>query len=324
VIWLVSNLNLGSRERALAVGQQLIDEKLMHHVYNEPFRDGYFFYRFQEDVPNLPAFNMKRIWNLPARPISQVANDLVQMIGDLFEKYLSEDGKTLNFELEESEEFRKFALATSELQSIDLFALKQQEKLALFLNLYNMLVIHANVVVGPPVGLIQRTTYFSNAKYQIGRDIYSLDDIEHGILRGNQSPPGSLFKPFSSNDSRLPHIMSKDCRIHFALNCGAKSCPPLRTFSFENIDGALTFAAESFIDDNVIIDISKKLILISKIFSWYKSDFGKSDKDLLLYLAKFMDKKTKEELISLIENGKYSLKFQDYDWTPMYYKGSTE
>jgi hypothetical protein len=49
----------------------------------------------------------------------------------------------------------------------------------------------------------------------------------------------------------------------FALNCGAKSCPPLRTFSFENIENELDFAAESFIDEDVIIDLSKRQVAMN-------------------------------------------------------------
>lgn len=48
--------------------------------------------------------------------------------------------------------------------------------------------------------------------------------------------------------------------LDFALNCGAKSCPPLRSFSFEKIEGELDFAAESFLDEDVEIDKEKKQV----------------------------------------------------------------
>jgi hypothetical protein len=53
---------------------------------------------------------------------------------------------------------------------------------------------------------------------------------------------------------------------------------------------------------------------MSKIFSWYKTDFGKTQKDVLLYLSKFMESTKKKQLQSIIKDGKYSIKYKEYDW----------
>ena len=62
--------------------------------------------------------------------------------------------------------------------------------------------------------------------------MYSLHDIESGILRANRRPVATIFRPFSKTDPRL-HIAlpEPEPAIHFALVCGAKSCPPIKTYT---------------------------------------------------------------------------------------------
>ncbi len=50
--------------------------------------------------------------------------------------------------------------------------------------------------------------------------------MEHGLLRLNAKPPYSLSRLFGASDSRQALRLTQfDNRIHFALNCGALSCP---------------------------------------------------------------------------------------------------
>ncbi|CAG0884457.1 unnamed protein product, partial [Cyprideis torosa] len=105
--------------------------------------------------------------------------------------------------------------------------------LAFFINVYNSLVIHATVVRGKPSNDVARYRFFTTSGYIIGGYWFTLDDIENGILRGNRKSPLALFSaPFKEKDSRCALIVrGGEPRIHFALNCGAKSCPPVRTYS---------------------------------------------------------------------------------------------
>jgi Protein of unknown function, DUF547 len=69
--------------------------------------------------------------------------------------------------------------------------------------------------------------------YAVGGHVFSLDDIEHGILRCNRKHPTSGFVAFGPGDLRLPFALPLpvDPRIHFALNCGAKGCPAIRAYT---------------------------------------------------------------------------------------------
>ena len=55
-----------------------------------------------------------------------------------------------------SVEFNRYVRLTKELQRVDILATTREEKLAFFINIYNALVIHANIVRGPPDNLWQR------------------------------------------------------------------------------------------------------------------------------------------------------------------------
>jgi hypothetical protein len=79
----------------------------------------------------------------------------------------------------------------------------------------------------------RRLRYYASASYDIGGQIFSLNDIENGLLRINRPPATPLCgAPFRKNDPRAAHCVSTfDPRIHFTLNCGALSCPPILSYS---------------------------------------------------------------------------------------------
>jgi len=91
----------------------------------------------------------------------------------------------------------------------------------------------------------------------IGGFLYSLNDIENGILRSNRQSMGTLYrKPFKSGDPRLKISLAHvDPRIHFALNCGAKSCPPIKTFSGDQVQDQLQVATSSFLEVSIYLFI---------------------------------------------------------------------
>jgi hypothetical protein len=86
----------------------------------------------------------------------------------------------------------------------------------------------------------------------------NFSEIEHGVLRGNQKSPNPflLGRPFGEKDPRISLAFKiVDPRVHFALVCGAKSCPPIRFFNAENLENGLKLAAESFCNDDGNVQI---------------------------------------------------------------------
>ena len=102
--------------------------------------------------------------------------------------------------------------------------------MAFFINIYNALVIHAHVERGVPTTTYARYKFFSTMSYNIGGYSLTLNEIENGILRSNRASMATLYmKPFSVSDPKMKIILDKvEPRVHFALNCGAKSCPPIK------------------------------------------------------------------------------------------------
>ena len=201
------------------------------------------------DVKNKNVFNMSKQYTLPARHASQVAAELGRMIMMLRDKFISMDGRSVDYTaLKNSFLFLEYARKTLELQKLDLAPLNRSEKMCFFINIYNALVIHANVILGPPKTIFQRAHFFGSVGYTIGGLKYTLSEIEHGVLRANRKPPGLFPKqPFSATNPRRPLALLDeefDPRIHFALVCGAKSCPPIRVFLPENLENALQWATE--------------------------------------------------------------------------------
>ncbi len=96
----------------------------------------------------------------------------------------------------------------------------------------------------------------------------------------------------------------KDARIHFAVNCAAKSCPPLmnKAWTESNLQSELEKRTQTFINNTNYNTISTGAAKISKIFEWYAVDFG----DLNDYLAKYS---------KTTVNGSTKISYHEYDWS---------
>ncbi len=110
---------------------------------------------------------------------------------------------------------------------------------------------------------------------------YSLNNIENDIIRPKYQEP----------------------RIHFAVNCAAKSCPPIanQAFTVSNLESLLERQTKSFINNSTHNQISASKAIVSKIFEWYAEDFGD--------LKTFLNKYSKVQI-----NAKSNVEFNEYDW----------
>lgn len=108
-----------------------------------------------------------------------------------------------------------------------------------------------------------------------GTDL-SLDTIEQGILRGSRSKYGLGYLPrlFPSTFERRYRLDSPDPRIHFALNCGAASCPPIRSYAPDRIDDQLDMATRGYLETTVDYDPDRDVARLPRVFLWYRGDFG--------------------------------------------------
>ncbi|CAI8006756.1 Glutaredoxin-C3 [Geodia barretti] len=196
VTWLVEQKKLPSREEAVKQGLELQAKHFIHHVtFDHEFKDEWLFFRLLGDG-HLKALNAKLSYACIPRP-----------------------GFWVDYRgISKSHKFEAYVRATAELKRVDLLSLSVSEKIAFFVNVYNALVVHGFVVLGPPTNHLKRYRFFSSTSYIVSGRCYSLNDLENGVLRSNRKPPANFRRPFSSSDPRLKVALEEvDPRVHFAL-----------------------------------------------------------------------------------------------------------
>jgi hypothetical protein len=136
---------------------------------------------------------------------------------------------------------------------------------------------------------------------------FSLDEVEHDLLRRSKIKwsLGYVNKIFPSKRSRQLRVDSLDYRIHFALNCGAKSCPPIAYYTPEGLDAQLEVATTSYLGSEVSYDSDRNIVELPALMSWFRADFG-GKKGMIAILKK-------HGLIAAEAFPK--IRFKKYDWT---------
>ncbi|MCE7922456.1 MAG: DUF547 domain-containing protein [Haliscomenobacteraceae bacterium CHB4] len=135
---------------------------------------------------------------------------------------------------------------------------------------------------------------------------FSLDDIEHGILRRYRLKWALGYLPdlLASRTVKRLAVSRLDYRIHFALNCGARSCPPIAFYTADKIDQQLERAALSFLEAETTVYSEQNEVHISRLLQWYIGDFGgKNGIRRILYDKLHLDTKG------------HRIVFNEYDWT---------
>lgn len=242
---------------------------------------------------------------------------LTLAMADLKAKFIDAERGAVRYKsIRGSEEFERYKDLTRGLRSFDLRSLKERgPRLAFWTNIYNTAVIHGVIELGLVLSVKEYPGFFDRITYEIGGFRFSLNEMEHGLLRGNRRHPYRVLRPFRQRDPRLEFtIVPLDPRIHFALVCGARSCPPIGFYEAEQIDFQLGLAALSFINSpQVKILPDEKTVFISMIFKWYKIDFGGSDRALLDTLLNYLDEGKDKAFLEENRN-QIRIRYQPYDW----------
>ncbi len=174
----------------------------------------------------------------------------------------------------------------------------REGQLAFWINAYNALTIHGILDVYPTSSIRKHTAVAFG--YNIWKDLmlpvgdrkYSLNDIEHKILRKAGEP-----------------------RIHFAIVCASIGCPRLlnEAYTRARLEQQLAANTRDFFGraKNLQVDPRRRQVRVSAILKWFGADFGPSSQKALGKLAHYMpDDATR----SLIASGDFSVTFLDYNW----------
>jgi hypothetical protein len=177
------------------------------------------------------------------------------------------------------------------------------EQVAFLINAYNAIVIKQVIdgypirrsarpaaLVRPANSVWQINGFFDKLEHRLLDRRMTLDMIEHEWLRARLKEP----------------------RIHFALVCAARSCPPLRQEAYRGnrLGSQLDEQARAFLNDRERNRFSNEGADVSEIFKWFGEDFG-GEKGLRNYLAKYLN----PELSKRLKTDTYQIRYIEYDWT---------
>ncbi len=184
------------------------------------------------------------------------------------------------------------------LSAVDHTKLSKDAQLAYWANLYNAQTVDV-ILDNYPVESIRKIKDrpldlgpWEDKRLTVNGKELSLHDIEHGIVRP---------------------LWNDEPRIHYILNCAAAGCPNLaqKAYTAQNIQQSLHGAAIAYVNDpRGITVLPNGQIQASKIYSWYKGDFGGSNEAILDHIRKYAD----ADLKAALKNKKRIAKYE-YDWS---------
>lgn len=204
---------------------------------------------------------------------------------------------------EDTDETREQLAALGERELLD--ALDTDDaKLAFWMNVYNAAT--QDVLARDP-DRYDRWRFFSTPLVTVAGQQLSLDDIEHDILRRSYSKYtlGYLRSPFRSGFTERHAVAERDPRIHFALNCGAESCPPVAAYTAAEIDAQLDLATRGYLDSHVEYDPYAGRVAVPRVMLWYRGDFGRR-RDTVEFLLAYDQ---------LPPGASPRLSYRDWDWS---------
>lgn len=174
---------------------------------------------------------------------------------------------------------------------------KQQEQIAFLLNAYNaftlrLIIDHYPVKSIKDIGTFLKGPWDQPVVRLFGKTL-TLATVEHQILRERYSEP----------------------RIHFAMVCAARGCPPLRAEAYQPdaLDRQLDDQARQFLAilEKNRVNASERVVYLSPIFKWFAGDFEKKSGSVLAFLRPYFP----EEPRHAFEKGGLRIKYTDYDWS---------
>ena len=173
----------------------------------------------------------------------------------------------------------------------------REDRLAFLINVYNAATLQL-VRNNYPVSSIRKigglfTSPWKIRSVRLWGDQWTLDQLEHDILRKEYKEP----------------------RLHFALVCAARGCPPLRTTAYvgSTLNEALDEQGRLFFAQSAKnrVDADHGILWLSPIFDWYGKDFLVDDKSLPQVLSRWMSPSD----AAVVNSRELKVRFTDYDWS---------
>jgi hypothetical protein len=212
--------------------------------------------------------------------------------GQLLIRYVTPRGVRYDAWRTNGADIKKLSEIVMVYRSTEPASLTPEERKALYINLYNAKILET-VIMSNPKSSIKELSIFDKKTLSFDGKSISLNDLEKR-LRSEY----------------------KDPRVHFAVNCASKSCPPIRSTPYDaaRLDAELDDAARAYLTSPQAVVVragrGKPTIVASRIFDWYADDF-KASGGPLAFIAKYGP----PDAADAIAGGRASLEFAEYDWS---------
>ncbi len=222
--------------------------------------------------------------------------------GDLLSKYY-DPAKGMSYKALKAQDKATLDNLRRQMATVEVQALSRQDQLAYWINLYNISVVGI-VVDNYPIESIKdlstdpivRLNIFKKPLVDTKRGKISLNDIENEKIREG----------------------FKDPRIHFAINCAAKSCPAIRTEPYvgSQLSQQLDDQARKFLNGPNGIRVEKKgggvILHTTKVMDWFEEDFNKWGGGVEAFIIRYAASDKRKQIEGAASQ--VDLKYDDYSW----------
>jgi hypothetical protein len=213
-----------------------------------------------------------------------------------------------------SPERARLAACLAELEGFDIRRAHIPSQMAFWINVFNAGVLRDASELRLAASARDVEAFFARPRLKVGAHGYSLDEIEHGLLRGNAPKPGGKRAPMERGDPRLEYMpILFDERMHFGLHAACRSSPPLRVFGGGQLDRQLEQATADYIRGSARVEKQGALLVVPRLFRWFAQDFGGESGIVEFVVARIED----EAAVEMVDRrlGSVKLQYTEYDWT---------
>ncbi len=224
--------------------------------------------------------------------------------GETIRKDILKQAEDFLYKVKTSKDVGRLGTSLSRISWTELLRLNTDDmRKAFWINMYNAWF---QILVARGT---DRKIIFTASPFQFADVDLSLDEMEHGILRKLKPHPSSGTPEKYPEPVQQLAVEKEDPRIHFALNCGQKSCPPIAFYHAEKVEQQLDWATVAYLEQETSFTPKENLLEVNELLRWYQADFG-GEAGILQMLKQY-------QLIP--ENSKPLLRFTPYDHslTPM-------
>ena len=196
-------------------------------------------------------------------------------------------------------------LANTSIEELDNALDTNDKRLAFWLNIYNAYI---QVILQKNPELYEdRGSFFKLEQIRIAGETVSFAKIEHGLIRKSQWEYGLGYirKWFPNKFERKLRVNKPVFNVHFALNCGAKDCPPVAIYEWKRLPEQLKIGTKRHLDKTSEYNSETNIVKVTSLFSWFRGDF--SGKGGIKKILKA------NEIIPSTKG--VDIEYSNYDWT---------